>query len=314
MACNAPINISPSKSTVCGSRCDYTYNYADSSCSATVVNDHILLTSYSQKNPAKFNSISDYYVSSIKFYLKSIHTYTDSGVHANGELFIIHKSATNPNNSLIVCVPIVQSTTTSTDTPASEKLAALILELVKSPKVDFSNFYNLNDFVGKKSFYTYNASSFLDNKCSTNVDYIVFTPTDFSIPISTIVYQLLSTVIKKNSIKVVKTFSLGNEPSLYYNSGGSKLLGDDNIYIDCQPVDKSDETIEINKDYSNMNTNTDIMSYFSLNLEDLKILQAILFCIVFVVIIYIAYYSLEITGSIFSPMIHNTRFSTFKLN
>lgn len=298
-SCNAPIDISPTSSVACSNRCVFNYNYAQSDCTAYSKTNYLSLT-YKNGNQSKFNN-TDYYVDEIRIYWGPIHTYgsqpatvskSTTTQTADAELIIIHKSSTSAN-ILYVCIPIIQS---NLDTVSSQKLKYLITNIQGTQSINIKNFYNLNDFVNKTApFYTYTASSFLN--CSQKVDYIVYHPNNYSIPILPSIYSILTNIISKNVVyqPITNFNSKIVKPALYYNSkgSGSGKIADDQIYIDCQPVDKSEETVVMNKEVISKNVT------FS-SLQQNQYFQVIVGFLLFIIILYISYYSIEITTTIFT--------------
>ena len=283
--CNGPIDINKSKSVNCSTRCGFTYNYVKSDTTVSVNSNYLSMT-YGNKKSITFGN-KEYYVSEVQIYWGPIHTYGSSDAKADAEMIIIHKSLTN--DVLYVCVPILQS---NLNTTASSNLSFLMTNITKTSQTKLSNFYNLNDFLKVAPFYTYKASSFL--ACTNTVDYIVYHPEDYNIAINPAALSSLKTMVSKNTAyKPVTIFKDSlSKPVLYYNKKGLSKIVDDQIYIDCQPVNKSEETVTINRpvassiDFSTFKTN--------------QYVQILLCFVIFIMIMYISYYSIEITTAIFS--------------
>jgi hypothetical protein len=299
MACNAPIDISPTNATYkCKTRCSYKYNYPESSCNATLASNYVSLT-YDSNKPVNYNS-SDYNVVGIQIYSKPIHSYGSQ--QSDGEIIIIHKSIAN--KILLVCVPIVKS---QLSVKTSDNLTYLMNTLKSNPGgAKINNFITLNDFIGKTTFYNYNASNFLGLNCSQNADFIVYRPNDYSVPMTSDAFTTLQSLIKSHSYKVVTSFdSSMTKPTLYVNEQGPNMSTDDQIYIDCQPINKSEETIEISNEKNIPNEIS-----FSLNFDFLKnsqLLQIMLCFIIFIIIMYVSYYSIEVVSRFFNPIVHRNR-------
>jgi len=293
-SCNAPIDISPTASVACSNRCVFNYNYLQSDCKAFPKTNYLSLT-YKKGSQSKFNN-TDYYVDEIRIYWGPIHSYgtnaSGSAQKADAELIIIHKSLTN-TNLLYVCIPIIQS---DLDTVPSQKLTYLITNIQGTQSIDIKDFYNLNDFVNKTApFYTYTASSFLN--CSQPADYIIYHPNNYSIAILPSIYNILTKVTTKNDVyqPITNFNSTTVKPRLYYNSkgSGSGQIADDQIYIDCQPVNKSEETVTMNNEMIKKSIT------FS-SLQENQYFQIIFGFLIFIIILYISYYSIEITTAIFT--------------
>ena len=288
-SCNAPIDISPTASVACSNRCVFNYNYSQSDCAASAKTNFLSLT-YKNGNQSKFNN-TDYYVDEIRIYWGPIHSYGTQ--KADAELIIIHKSLIS-TKLLYVCIPIIQS---NLDTVPSQKLKYLITNIQGTQSINIKDFYNLNDFVNKTApFYTYTASSFLN--CSQPADYIIYHPNNYSIAILPSIYDILTNVISKNVVyQPITNFNSTTvtKPTLYYNSkgSGSGQIADDQIYIDCQPVNKSEETVTMNNEVIKKSIT------FS-SLQENQYFQMIFGFLLFIIILYISYYSIEITTAIFT--------------
>ena len=292
MACNAPIDISPTNATPkCTNRCSYIFNYPVSSCTATITKDHISLI-YTDSKPVNYNSL-DYRVSEIYIYSKPIHSY--GGQPSNGEIMIIHKSISN--KILIVCIPLVKSELSIT---SSKNLTYLLDTLSNNAGgVTLNKFMTLNDFIGKTKFYTYNASNFLGLSCSQNADYIVYRPNDYYVPITKDAYDDLTSLISEHKY----TIATSAPPTLYFNEKGPNISSSDQIYIDCQPVNSSEETINISNEKYKPISNSKSYNLMK-SIKTNKYLQIMLCFIIFIIIMYVSYYSIEIVNAVFAPIVH----------
>lgn len=285
--CNGPIDINKSKSVKCNTRCIFTFKYKKSDTTVTPKTNYLSLT-YKNEKSLSFNN-TDYFVSEIRIYYKSIHTYDTK--QSDAEIVVIHKTITG--KTLLLCIPLVQS---NLNTTAANKLNVIMTNLTKSTgttSVDLKNFLDLDDFVKMSPFFTYKASSFLE--CSKEVDYIVYHPDDYNIAIAPSTYNTMMKLFAANTVyKPVTVFKDAlSTPVLYYNSKGTAKMVDDEIYIDCQPVNKSEETVTLNDEVVREKTS---FSKYKSN----QFLQIFLCFVVFIIIMYISYYSIEITTAIFS--------------
>jgi len=286
--CNAPINIpSPSDPSIknCDVRCSYNYNYLSSDCTASVKTNYISLSYQSfSTSQAKYNG-NDFWVEDIRIYYPSIHTY--NGTTADAELIIMHNSIVG--KKIAVCAPIVQSSLVN---KASEKLSFLMNLLKDTTNTTIPDFYSLNTFIDYKPFYTYSGTLFSD--CTQNIDYIVYRPADFQINITSEAFSQLTNITKSHTYTTIPNTS----SILYYNSSGSKPISSgDQIYIDCQPINKSEDEVVINKQVYSVEGNQHNFTFP--NLQDSQYIQFLLCFIIFIFIIYICYYSVEITNSLF---------------
>lgn len=236
---NSPIDINIHDiSGKCDLKCDYSFNYSDSTCVATNRGDYIKL-SYDEtpSPPAKYNS-ADYFVSEVRIYTKSLHSF--NGEKTDGEYIIVHNS-TSGKTPLLVCVPIQISGNNSTNsniiTTIINAMSATAPTEDDSTTVKISD-YNLNNIVPNKPFFSYTGQQPFQ-PCSGKVEFIVFSPAQYSCDITQASFDKLNNIIRNN------VYDVSTGTPFYYNKDGpnsNTLSGDDQIYIDCQPVGSSEES------------------------------------------------------------------------
>jgi hypothetical protein len=224
--------------------------------------------------PVVYNT-NKYEVMEVNIVAPSNHLY--NGNKIEGELVIIH-SPVSTGPPLLVYVPIV---TSGDSTTASNLLTQIITSVAQNApaqgettNVNVSSF-NLNQFVtAKKPFFSH---MFEGYQC------IVF-GLDSAIPLKKETIQTLSKVLN-NSGKSIP----GNGMAVYYNPDGATygFSNTDQIYIDCQPVDTSEEQVKIEKDIKNPNT-------YDLNSPAVTLVfQIIVGCILFFIVLFAIYYGLK---------------------
>jgi len=290
-SCNAPLDIpAPTSVIACDIRCAYTYNYKESDTIATIKPEYLSLTyAVTSLAPVTYNN-GEYTVSNVRIYQPSIHTYGSK--QADAEMIIIHTPVKGGNN-LLVCVPIMQS---SIITPASEKLDTLMTILSKTQgNPTIPEFYTLNTFVGSKPFYSYTGSMF--DKCSKTVDYIVFRSSDYNISISQYSYATLQELITANTYRPADVITTTPPPIFYNANGPNAIVSKDEIYIDCKPINKSEEKMLLTTPMYKLPQIT--MG----SMSNQSWFQMVMFFMLFVIMIYIFYYSIEITKAMFQPII-----------
>jgi len=245
---STPLNISDlNKSGTCDSKCEYNFKYQSSSC-ATKNNGTYISISYDSTSdpPVTYNS-HKYNVNEIRIYTPSIHTYTSQ--NAPAEIVIIHTPVSGGNN-LLVSIPI---NTTPSSSKGSTVISNIITEtLQKAPNKNetvqtFTSVqtFTLNDIVPKKPFFSYSGPEPFDN-CLSPSDYIVFTPTVSDISISPSLLINLRTKITNSRIKSKDPNN--NTPLFGNDNGPNNNKTDEDIYIDCQPVNHSKETVDVIKE------------------------------------------------------------------
>jgi carbonic anhydrase len=273
----APIDINTSNVVgKCDYKCEYSFQYNDSSCIATNRSDYISIAYDSSSSPPVTYNSSAYDVKEIRIYSPSLHSYM--GNKTDGEAIIVHDSASGAP-PLLVCVPIKVSNTGSV---GSNYLSSIVNTLAKNAPADGEQTtvsisrFNLNAFVPRKPFFSYTASEPYQ-PCSTNKnEYVVFTLSDGSIGITKDTLDKLQSVITTNAYDV-KT------GSLFYNEKGPVSSDrDGQIYIDCQPVGQSEEEEIIVTD-----TGSSSFDFNTSNIMNNTYFQMFLGSLIFVAIIYL---------------------------
>ena len=262
MSCSnskSPANITRSKIlNDCYLKCNYNYNYGISSCTATNKNTYLSL-SYEHtpnSNQAVFNN-NKMIIEDVKIFKPSLHTY--DGIKADAEIIISHRGSPNP---LLVCIPIISGTTYNDGSDILEYIinecSAKIPNVNESTVVNINN-YNLDKIVPKKPFYSYLGNIPYDTLCAQS-DYVVF-ETINGIQLSTETLNKLGNMISSSGIESVSSTTL-----FYNNKGPNSNSSDEDIYIDCKPVDENGEIlISENKTVS---SNSDSMN-FSLDIDEI---------------------------------------------
>lgn len=292
---NAPIDISMSAvKGKCDLKCSYSFNYNNSSCVATNRGDYISISYDKSSSPPVLYNASGYDVNEIRLYIPSLHSYNNS--KTDGELIIVHTSNTG-TIPLLVCIPIKSNNSSSIssmffktliDTMSSSAPSDGETTSINVPK------FNLSLFVPKKSFFSYTATEPYQ-PCSSNVDLVVFAPLQASLDINSDTLKQMEKIVKSNP------YDMKKGPNLFYNEKGSKNIGSNNgeIYIDCQPVGQSEDTIDVIEN----------VGFSSGNFDDwLKnpIIKFIIMALIFIFILFGIKYALTyvtpMKGSVYSKM------------
>jgi len=263
----------------CKLKCSYSFDYQNSSTIAK--NDGFSITlSYDKANvsPVIYN-INKYEVESVKIYAPSIHDFNGSPTDA--EIVIMHTPVVS-GRSLAVAIPIILSTS-SNNSKASTALSQIIsitslnAHAKGQSTTTNSSDFNLNDFVIPKiPLYAYTQSD------STN--WIVFDK-DNAILLEKSLIDTLTQII--SPLPKSQRELMG--PQLFYNKSGAVkgLSGGSNgqIYIDCQPVSESEEKVEFVKFKNPIS--------FELNNSAIFIIQAIISCVIFIILLFGIYYGMK---------------------
>ena len=278
----APIDVSISKITgKCDFKCSYNFHYNDSSCIATNRHDYISIAYDKSSSPVTYNAVG-YNVQEIRLYIPSLHSYNDS--KTDGELIIVHTSVTGAK-PLLVCIPIQVNNTSSVSALFFKTLVDTVASNApvdgETTTVNMSTF-NLDLLVPRKPFFSYSATEPYQ-PCSTLTDYVVFSPLQSSLD------MMQDTFVKLKSIIVSNSYDIKTGPNLFYNEKGpsnGNLSGD--IYIDCQPVGASDNSIDIIS-----NTNNSYSFNFNDWIKNTNV-QILLGSLIFILLLYVIKYALNL--------------------
>ncbi len=236
----SPIDINPSNvSGDCEAKCAFSYNYPNISCSATNRGTYISLLYEPTSNPPVTFNTTGYNVSEVRIYSPSLHTFNSQNVSA--EVIIIHNSVKG-GKPLLVCVPIMNNNASTTSSNQLDKIITSVANGCPSEgectQINIE-LYSLNTFIQNKPYFSYSGTTPYQ-PCSQDVDFIVFSR-DANINIMDNTLQTLNKIISASDTKTV------SNNQFFINPKGPNQAQSDEIYIDCQPVNVSEETVEISK-------------------------------------------------------------------
>ena len=244
-----PMNISPQNiSNTCNYKCAFAFDYPTSSCTATNSGNSLMMSYSDSSSPVIFNqtkyAVTDWYI-----YSPSLHLFNN--VKADAEIVIIH-TPTSGGMPLLVCIPLSLNGTSGN---ASNTISEIIGAVTKgAPSQGGStnqgiDDFTLNNFIPMKEFYNYS----LDSQ-----NFIIFGIKN-AIYISQPDLASLKTVIQPVDSIVFPTGA-----ALFVNPNGpikGQGITSNDIYIDCQPTNSSEE--EINEVVGNKaETTFDMGDYF----------------------------------------------------
>ena len=245
----SPINISMSSiDGPCVLKCDYNYNYGTYTPNMSNKGDYLSLNYSGKSNPVKYND-EMYNVTQVRIYQPSLHTYKTK--RADGEIFIIHNG---PGKNLIVSVPFVSGGKTDKGSVQLNTLiteAALRVPNVNESVTTSSGNFSLDNFIpDKKGYFSY-TGTLPYSPCNGTYSYIVYNIED-ALNIEASLLTKLKQVITTTNTQVKTN-------AFFYNKNGANSRGnDDNIYIDCQPVDENGKLL-VQEGPDGVNTNTGTM-------------------------------------------------------
>ena len=244
----SPANITKSKIlNDCFLKCNYNFKYGTSSCTVTNKNTYLNLSYDHIPNQKQvvFNN-NDMIIENVKIFKPSLHTF--NGINADAEIIISHRGSPKP---LLVCIPIISG---NKDSDGANILNYIIDEAyVKIPNANEStviniNNYNLDKIVPNKPFYSYLGNIPYDTLCS-ECNYIVFDTTN--------ALQLTSDKLNKIGKMIISSgINSVADNNLFYNSKGPNAnQSNEDIYIDCKPVDENGELLVNENKTSSSNSN-----------------------------------------------------------
>lgn len=251
----APIDIIKSLADECDLKCDYSYNYPNTSVTAQNKGDYIRLA-FDPQNvaPVRFNKVK-YNCLDARIYQPSLHTF--GGKHTPAEIVINHKSDTTAQ-TLLVCIPIIEDPNNKAGT-----LDALITQIAGSaPRANSdANIsmpgFSLNKIVPGKPYYSY-TGTLPYTPCNGKIDYVVY-PDTYAATLSKVTLAKLTTV--GVSIIGAQNYAIHHNPDGYYfnNKGPSPLDSEgDEIYIECNPTGADGQVLVPEGNASSSSSNMNI--------------------------------------------------------
>lgn len=250
-----PINITKNTNSICNLNCSYTFKYPPTNLQIYNWGNIIIMkTDASSMPPVIYNS-QNYDVTKVYLIHPSFHTY--AGQKADAELIIEHSNTAN-NKTLLVCVPIMQS---SSSTAESVTYFDLIVGEIQrtAPSAGKTTHYNnptlsLAKFVPLKPYYSYSADAIRDVIAFGKEDAIAMSPSAF----------IALTVVTTN-------FDVSPQPNpttgVFYNAKGPVQPNSGEIYIDCQPTgDDGEILVPVKPDSGGLMSNTTLKKMWNMKM------------------------------------------------
>jgi len=276
---SSPIDIVHHSTEKCDLKCDYLFNYIQSSVRVENRGDHLIFSfDHSNDAPVMYNS-EKYNVGRMRLYQPSLHTW--NGQRAKAELVIEHSAVAGTKN-LLVCVPVDIS-------GKREGALDTIIEQVAKTAPNQGGITNivlpsftLNNIVPRSSFYSYKGT-LPYSPCNGVYSYVVFGLNN-GIGITKNTETLIKKLITVSPYSIKRTKS-----GVFYNSKGAGSLvgnknGEDEIYIECHPTGDDGETlVPEKKDIKRITIPGEVEDYAK-KIWDSGILGALLGAIVLIVL------------------------------
>ena len=235
---NAPIDINFNPSGTCDLKCEYKFNYSNTSIVAQNNGDYLLLKYQNSSVPPVLYNGEAYSVDEIRIYAPSLHTY--SGSRADAEILISHSSG---SKNLIVSVPLRISAIKSKSSKFFDLLVENVVNLASKPSQNVminNTLLSLNDFIPEKKYYSYNGTlPYLP--CNGKYDYVVFNVNDEAFStISSSALQKFKSVISVSSITTKNNKFFASTKPAKMGTGPDE---EDDIYIECNPTGELGKTL-----------------------------------------------------------------------
>jgi len=220
----------------CNYKCDLAFNYTVSSCPVSHQSTSLSIKYDTTTVPAVTYNYIKYNATNIDISSPSYCFY--NGNRAPGEIAIYHTSV-DSNYTLVIVIPIIESNNL---TDASMFLSNIISGVSSSAPtignqttINLNNF-SLNAFVPKKPFYTFNYSESFN---------IVAFGLDGAISLSKTNLTTLASFFTSDR-KLTDTIPKDQKQiKMYKNTVGPSTEAAGDIYIDCKPVNESEETTNV---------------------------------------------------------------------
>ena len=229
----APLNLSGNTDNICNLKCAYSFKYAPTSLRITNRGNYLsFLTDDANSPPVTYND-QNYNVKEARLYTPSLHNW--SGEQVDAELVISHTN-TNSTNNLLVCIPIVKSSTTTAECAVFFDFIMAEAQRTATSQGQQTVYNNptltLGKFIPMKPYYSY-IGTLPWTPCNGVYSYVVFKKQD-AITMSPSAYSALNTLIP--SPHNIQPKNENNTGSISYNANGPTPPNVGEIYIDCQPT------------------------------------------------------------------------------
>ena len=280
----APVNIENNPELICDLKCEYSFQYPPNS-SLNLANrgDYLSLkTDPANTPPVTFNA-NKYDISEMRLYQPSLHAYR--GKSAAAELIIVHSGVSSQGN-LLVCVPIVLGSASTSNPDSASLLDLIIAEVAKTANsagsktsVNISSF-SVNKLVPVKPYFSY-SGTLPYSPCSGQYDYVVYSQDNGAfLSITGPAYTALQKMISANSYSRQQ-----NQGGVYYNKNGptNQAGGKGDIYIECLPTGSEGETlVPLTKNSEELFNTETIKQFFTNNSWMIKVLVGLVIIIVLI--------------------------------
>ena len=225
----------------CKSTCSFSFNFSAMNNCIAVNSEGVIFISQTKANtkdlPVILNGTKMYFAFSM---IASASGYLYNGKIVAGELIIFFVTE-NGSSLLQITIPIISG---NCSLPSTNILTNIINDLAKlSPKPNPKTYLqletlNLNDILPKKPYYYWSDSFY--TYIIYGLEHAIILDEDTITTISDITEQPPN---NKSTLMQLKN------PEIYFNYNGPGTTTDsDDIYIDCQPINASEESVDLSMD------------------------------------------------------------------
>jgi carbonic anhydrase len=241
----APVNIINNQNNICDLKCEYSFDYTQTSLNVFNKGEYLSLKPDKSNTPPVIYNANKYDVQEMRLYKPSLHAY--NGKKADAELIVIHNNVSGiASGNLLVCVPIEKNASTSN--PDSLSLFDKIISEVKNtaPSKDTETVVNISSFsidkfIPIKPYFSY-SGTLPYSPCNGEHDYVVFSKDNNAVlAISVASYNTLNKIITSNGYASNK-----NKKGVFYNGNGPSPLSGSikgDIYMECLPTGSDGEQL-----------------------------------------------------------------------
>lgn len=227
----APIDIVTAKNVPCVKKCNFIYDFGNSSCSVTNMGHYLDIMCFDGQNELNYSGVGALNVVKVKLYPKGLNAY--DGKKMDAEL-IIECSGMVGGGTFFICIPIKASDEKSYSNTWFSQFIGLSPSSRSSGKqvMRVSNF-SMNDIIPRGAFYYYEGT--FPWSCNTKDKMIIFDK-NFAININNDDYKTITNILQS------KQYTLKQGINLVYNKEGTKNNrsgGDSGLInkgITCVPI------------------------------------------------------------------------------
>lgn len=284
MTCNAPIDIitnsaqNDSNALIC--------NYYSGDATFNVRSKLAIITYGDTDTPSniKYKGMT-FMLKGISIYKRAVHSI--NGKFATAEMVMMHRN-TATQETVCICIPILLTLKQESSFGTLLSTVPFTVHDYQSPKI----------FVPSGTFYSYTAPLFFNCNSTNKNEYIVFESSNITIT------QAELNKIPAQIFPISQMETPIFKHSRQSSSGKTISFNDDKVYIDCQPIDATDDSNDSNENAKPNKTSPSKSISFT-QMKNNKFIQAFLIFIIMMIVLVIFFYSYEFTAGMFRELTKN---------